>query len=82
MNKKIAIAAALLATAAGFLYTKLIMSEVAIMEMFPELDQKIVIQAHRTMVLRAFSGMYSEVDVENEEIWKKTFLDIVAELQK
>lgn len=81
MNKKIAIAGIVGLLAGGYWYYTVLSSEIALFERYPEIDDKIIIKAHRIMVRRALIGTYND-HPETDEEYEKIFLDIVKELQK
>jgi hypothetical protein len=82
MNKKLAIIAALVALAGAGMYTHIVFCEVALMQMHPEIDEAVVIKAHRKMVLRAFAGRYNDINLDDDAVADAIFLAIVEEISK
>ena len=82
MFKKIAlITAALTVLGAGAAYFTLLTSEVALIEMFPDEDPKVVIRASRIMLRRTLKSEYTHLDTDNDDVLKSIFEDIIAEIK-
>lgn len=74
--KLFAIATVALAGFAGLIATRIVFSEVALMELYPDVDPNIVIKAHRNMlkdVLR-HEVTLPETDDEIEKLFRNSYL--------
>lgn len=59
----------------------LLASEVALFDMYPDIDQKVVVKAHRLMVHRTLRGAYADVKLTEEKL-DEIFRSIVKELSE
>jgi len=84
MNKKtIAIALAAVITAFGAVqYFTMLSSEVALFERFPDIDPKIVVKAHRTIIRGIWTGKYNSTDMSDDAACDRLFLEVVETLTK
>lgn len=81
-NPKIFIPASLALIAGAVSWFTVLSSEIALFALFPEIDQKVVIKAHRIMLRRTLAGKYNHLDLDKDEINEKIFLGIVQEITK
>lgn len=78
-NPKIFIPLALVTITGVVGWFTVLTSEIALFERFPEIDQKVVIKAHRIFVRRTLTGKYNNVNLTDEKC-DELFLGIVKEI--
>lgn len=67
MRKLALIIPALLAIGSGVYYFKILGSEIALFDEFPEYDQDVIIKAHREFIRETLAGKYKDIDLTDEK---------------
>lgn len=67
MRKLALLIPALLVLGSGIYYIKIIGSEIALFEEFPEYDQDVIIKAHREFLSETLTGKYDDIELTEEE---------------
>ena len=81
MSKRIMIAAIAVGTLTLYSYAKLIFSEAALMERFPEVPQRDIIKAHRRMVHAALQGELKDVNTDDDVAMEEVFIKHLRAVQ-